>query len=180
VILDTAHFKGNAPGSCTLELAHAPGASLERLTSAAFPWQPMLPETRLEPDHEHAFEPAGSAAARPASPVCLPIHPDGGVARLRLLGRVNAAGRRALVLRRLNTLVPEAAERELAACLAGPTWARAVAAARPFEDEAALAAAAERAMASLGDSDWSAAFASPAKIGPPNADRRGWCSGEPH
>ena len=178
VIVDTAHFKGNAPGSCTLETAHAPGASLERLTSAAFPWQPFLPETRLEPDHEHTLGPSASAAARPASHACLRIHPDGGVARLRLLGRVNAAGRRALVLRWLNTLLPEVAERELAACLAGPSWARAVAAARPFEDEAALAAAAERAMESLADADWSAAFAAHAKIGQPKADGRGWSSGE--
>ncbi len=178
VIVDTAHFKGNAPGSCTLEIAHAPGASLERLTAADFPWQPLLPETRLEPHHEHAFEPAASAAARTATHACLRIHPDGGVARLRLFGRADEAGRRALVLGRLNTLTPSIAEQELAACLAGPNWARAVAAARPFADDAALVAAAERAMSALTDSDWSAAFAAHAKIGAPKADGRGWSSTE--
>jgi OHCU decarboxylase len=100
------------------------------------------------------------------------------VARLRLFGHVNAAGRRALVLRRLNALTPKLAERELAACQAGPSWARRVAAARPFGDEAALVAAAERAMGSLAEADWEAAFAAHAKIGQPKADERGWSSGE--
>jgi OHCU decarboxylase len=176
--IDTSHFKGNAPGSTTLEIAHAPGASLDRLTAPDFAWRPLLPMTALEPHHEHEFELAASSAGRSATHVCLRIFPDGGVARLRLLGRVNEAGRRGLALGRLNALVPHDAERELAACLAGPRWARAVASARPFADEAALAAASERAMEALGDSDWSAAFAAHAKIGQPKADERGWSSAE--
>ena len=177
-IVDTSHFKGNAPGSCTLEIAHAPGVSLERLSAADFPWQPILRMTALEPHREHAFELGASVGGRTATHACLRIHPDGGVARLRLFGRVNQAGRRSLVLRRLNALAPKAAERELAACLAGPRWARAVAESRPFADEAALAAAAERAMEGLTDADWSAAFAAHAKIGEPKADGRGWSSAE--
>jgi len=176
--IDTAHFKGNAPGSCTLEIAHAPGASLDRLLAPNFAWRSLLPETRLEPDHEHELDLAASSAGRSATHACLRIFPDGGVARLRLFGRVNDAGRRALALRRLNALVPKDAEHELGACLAGPRWARAVASARPFTDETALAAAAERAMEALGDSDWSAAFAAHAKIGQPKADERGWSSAE--
>jgi len=177
-IVDTAHFKGNAPGSCTLEIAHAPGASLERLAAADFPWQPVLPETRLEPHREHTFDLAAGVAGRSATHACLRIHPDGGVARLRLFGRVNEAGRRTLVLRRLNALSPKAAERELSACLAGPRWARAVTEARPFPDEAALVAVAERAMEVLTDSDWAAAVAGHARIGEPRKDARGWSPAE--
>jgi allantoicase len=177
-IVDTAHFKGNAPGACTIEIAHAPGVSPERATAEGFPWQPMLRMTALEPHQEHAFDLTASAAGRPATHACLRIHPDGGVARLRLFGRVNEAGRRSLVLRLLNALTPRLAEQELAGCLAGPTWARTVAAARPFADEAALAAAAERAMEALTDSDWNAAFAAHAKIGEPKSDARGWSSAE--
>jgi allantoicase len=177
-IVDTAHFKGNAPGSCTLEIARAPGASLERLNPADFPWQPVLPLTVLEPHREHAFDLAASVSGRTATHACLRIHPDGGVARLRLFGRVDETGRRSLVLRWLNALVPNLAERELVACLDGPRWARAVAAARPFADEAALAAAAERELEALTDSDWSAAFAGHARIGEPKMDARGWSSAE--
>ena len=177
-IVDTAHFKGNAPGSCTIEIAHAPGASLERLSAADFPWQPVLSMVPLEPHREHAFELEASVAGRSATHACLRIHPDGGVARLRLFGRVDPAGRRSLSLQRLNALPPKAAEQELAACLAGPRWARAVAEARPFRDEAALAAAAERAMEGLTDADWNAAFAGHARIGEPKTDARGWSSAE--
>ena len=175
-IVDTSHFKGNAPGSCTLEIALAPGA--ERLAAPDLPWQPVLPMTALEPHREHPFDLTAGVNRRPATHACLRIHPDGGVARLRLLGRVNEAGRRTLALRWLNALLPQAAEEELLACLAAPRWAREVAAARPFAEEAALAAAAERAMAALGDSDWTAALAAHAKIGEPKADARGWSSAE--
>jgi allantoicase len=177
-IVDTAHFKGNAPGACTLDMAHAPDASPERAAAADLPWQPLMAMTALEPDHEHDFDLASAAVGRPATHVCLRIHPDGGVARLRLLGRVTEAGRRMLGLRWLNALVPALAERELATCLGAPAWARAVAAERPFADEAALAAAAERAMEALDDPSWDAAFGAHAKIGQPKDDARGWSSAE--
>lgn len=78
--VDTAHFKGNAPGSCSIEVANA----------AAGPWREMLPETKLSPDSLHRFEqelrPVGEAThAR------LNIFPDGGVSRLRLFGRIAGA-----------------------------------------------------------------------------------------
>ena len=117
-IVDTSHFKGNAPGSCTLEIAHASGAALERLGAADFPWQPLLPMTALEPDREHAFELAASATGRSATHACLRIHPDGGVARLRLFGRVNEAARRSLMLR-VAECAPAQARRAGVRCLPG-------------------------------------------------------------
>ena len=177
-VVDTAHFKGNAPGSCTVEIADAAGATLERLTAVDFAWQPLLPQSPLQPHHEHVFELAASGAGRPATHACLRIFPDGGVARLRLFGRVDEAGRRALALARLDTLVPAAAEAEFALCLAVPRWASAVSAARPFGSEAALAAAAERAMGALTEADWLEAFAAHPKIGEPKADARGWAASE--
>src|SRR5262249_52787695 len=71
VTVAPAHLKGNPPGWSTFETAPAPGAPLERLPAAALPWQPLLPMTRLEPHHEHAFDVAASAAARPATHACL-------------------------------------------------------------------------------------------------------------
>jgi allantoicase len=177
-VVDTAHFKGNAPGSCTLEIADQAQATLEELVAPDFAWTPLLPMTALQPHHEHAFELVASAAGRPATHACLRIHPDGGVARLRIFGRVDETGRRALVLARLNALLPAAAEAELLACLGAEAWARAVAAARPFADERALAAASERAMEGLADEDWSAAFAAHPRIGQPRADARGWAMAE--
>jgi allantoicase len=81
VELDTDHFKGNAPGSCMLEYADVRGA----LTATTAKWRTLLPETPLEPHHEHVWP---KLSAKAATHVRLNIYPDGGVARLRLFGHV--------------------------------------------------------------------------------------------
>jgi allantoicase len=71
--LDTSHFKGNAPGSASVR------GSLD-----AGPWFDVLPLTALTPDTPHRF------AVRPgqlADRVRLDIVPDGGMARLRVVGQ---------------------------------------------------------------------------------------------
>jgi allantoicase len=83
--VDTDHFKGNAPESCTVEVADAPGLPPDDLTGAAVGWTPLLPRTALRPDARHEFEIPAAGAATHAR---LAIHPDGGIARLRLLGTV--------------------------------------------------------------------------------------------
>jgi allantoicase len=87
VEVDTAHFKGNAPGSCSLDVTTAPVAAPERLAEPTGEWRELLPRTPLQPHTLHRFEeelrPAGEAThAR------LNIFPDGGVSRLRLFGRI--------------------------------------------------------------------------------------------
>ncbi|MEY4374684.1 MAG: hypothetical protein RL760_851, partial [Candidatus Eisenbacteria bacterium] len=82
VELDTDHFKGNAPGRCTLEWCDAPGATAEML-AASTAWQPLVGDTPLQPHARHAWE---TASRTPATHVRLNIFPDGGVARLRLFG----------------------------------------------------------------------------------------------
>ena len=79
--LDTRHFKGNAPGACSLEVcvSSAPGTPEERAT-----WHELLPKTSLQPDAQHVFDLKGNADATHAR---LNIFPDGGVARLRLFGK---------------------------------------------------------------------------------------------
>ncbi len=87
VELDTDHFKGNAPGSCSLECCDAAGAGVDALASSAV-WQALLPEMPLQPNARHQWTVPGGVAA---THVRLNIHPDGGVARLRLFGTVAAA-----------------------------------------------------------------------------------------
>ena len=81
--IDTAHFKGNYPGSASLEAAsfdtHA--AAL----SATGAWLTLLPETALSMDQQHYFE-TGLADIGDVTHVRLSIFPDGGVSRLRLFG----------------------------------------------------------------------------------------------
>ena len=82
VEVDTRHFKGNAPGACSLEGAlHGPGQELPQLE-----WRELLPRSALQPHTRHVFEddlrPAGDVTH-----VRFNIYPDGGVGRLRLFGR---------------------------------------------------------------------------------------------
>jgi len=84
VELDTDHYKGNAPDSCMLECCFAPDASAEMLTDASLEWIEIVPTSKLQPHARHQFAPSVSP---PATHVRLNIYPDGGVARLRLMGR---------------------------------------------------------------------------------------------
>jgi allantoicase len=77
--VDTTHFKGNAPGACSLEGAAAdPGEAPSR-------WRELLPRTDLEPHTCHGFE-AELVPLDRVTHVRLHIYPDGGVGRLRVFG----------------------------------------------------------------------------------------------
>jgi allantoicase len=85
VVLDTTHFKGNAPGECSLEGLRAGAATPEELAGGSAPWREILARTAVRPDAVREF----LAEVRDAGPVTharLNIFPDGGVARLRLFG----------------------------------------------------------------------------------------------
>lgn len=82
VEVDTDHFKGNAPGSCMLEYCDASATGFD---AASAQWSVLVSQATLQPHARHAFD---ALAPRPATHVRLNIYPDGGVARLRLCGRV--------------------------------------------------------------------------------------------
>ncbi|HVJ19571.1 MAG TPA: allantoicase [Polyangiaceae bacterium] len=82
--VDTAHFKGNFPDRCSIEVLDAPGARITDLVTSES-WVPILPETKLSADKRHFFRDA-LVAHLPATHVRLRIYPDGGVSRLRLWG----------------------------------------------------------------------------------------------
>lgn len=73
VVVDTAWFVGNYPPEGSVDGAAGPDG----------PWFPLVERTALKPDTENAF---AVASARRATHVRLRIHPDGGVARLRVHG----------------------------------------------------------------------------------------------
>jgi allantoicase len=87
--LDTTWFLGNAPGTASLTGIGAPGEVT------------LLPRTRLQPDTRHRFVIDGAPGVET---VRLDVHPDGGMARLRLWGRPTAAGRAALGRRWFSAL----------------------------------------------------------------------------
>ncbi len=79
--LDTDHFRGNAPGACSLD------GCADALLDDRSAWTPILGRTPLQPHTRHVFE-RELASSQPCTHVRLNIHPDGGVARLRLFGSV--------------------------------------------------------------------------------------------
>ncbi len=84
VELDTDHFKGNAPGRIMLEQWDH-GDVHAVLDAGKSDWITIVPASPVEPHTRHHFD---VAVHQPATHVRLNIYPDGGVARLRLFGRV--------------------------------------------------------------------------------------------
>jgi allantoicase len=87
VEIDTRHFKGNYPESARVEAVDAATASAEEIDGHDMAWREVLPRTRLRPDVRHRFEPP-ELSPGPATHVRLSTCPDGGVARLRVHGRL--------------------------------------------------------------------------------------------
>ena len=83
--IDTDHYKGNAPGSCTVDVADVSGASTDQLLTAS--WSPLVAQTPLQPHARHTFD---APTTHPVTHVRLSIFPDGGIARLRVYGQVAA------------------------------------------------------------------------------------------
>ena len=83
--LDTSYFVGNAPGAARLMGRDDNGE-----------WFELLGTTTLQPDTRHRFL---LAAAPPVTDARLDIYPDGGMARLRLFGRLTDQGLHSLLQR---------------------------------------------------------------------------------
>ena len=85
IVLDTCHFKGNYPDSCSIECCVSDNDD-EVINNGN--WQTLLPQQKLSADNEHEF-------VKEINPhnaithVRLNIFPDGGISRLRLFGKIN-------------------------------------------------------------------------------------------
>ncbi len=93
--LDTSWFVGNAPGAASLRGYDARAG--QQPADAAL----LLPRQRLQPDTRHRFRLADGPEV---THVRLDVHPDGGMARVRLWGELSARGRDDLALRWYNLL----------------------------------------------------------------------------
>ncbi len=83
VEVDTSHFKGNYPESCSIEVCHAEGdANFDVLD-----WQELLPNCKLQAHTRHVFVDEIKVCGA-VTHARFNIYPDGGVSRLRLFGRI--------------------------------------------------------------------------------------------
>lgn len=84
--IDTNHFKGNYPDTASLEGCYLPDTSVDGLTCHQIEWKEILPKTKLQAHTQHYFEKELKAIG-PCTHVKLNIYPDGGVSRLRIIGK---------------------------------------------------------------------------------------------
>ncbi|MGA9525273.1 MAG: allantoicase [Myxococcaceae bacterium] len=91
VVVDTTHFKGNAPQRISLEGIDARYDATPAELRDSKGWFELVPLSEVKPDFPNPFELKASSAR--VTHVRLNIHPDGGVARLRVYGEVEAVDR---------------------------------------------------------------------------------------
>jgi allantoicase len=85
IVVDTCHFKGNYPDSCSIEFCVSDN---DDAVINGGNWQTLLPQQKLSADNEHEFvKEINSHNA--ITHVRLNIFPDGGISRLRLSGKIN-------------------------------------------------------------------------------------------
>ena len=97
VEIDTSYFVGNAAGWAVLRATGATDVHPDDVTD----WVELLPRTRLQPDTRHFFR---IAAQAPVAHVRLDVHPDGGLARLRIHGELTPAALAEETVRWLGSL----------------------------------------------------------------------------
>jgi allantoicase len=164
VEVDTAHFKGNFPDSCSIEVCEAEGAAAEISRLGEASWRQLLSRVPLKANRSHTFRRQLHGVGA-ATHVRLNIYPDGGIARFRVFGRAAQAADRLTGIARLNHFSRKQAANALYDCCGSKKWVELVLAHRPFADDSALLDFAEEAFGTLGRKDWLTIFRSHPAIG---------------
>lgn len=162
VEVDTTHFLGNHPQSCAVDTCHRPVASGAQLAITDETWHEVVPTSPLGPHARHVFD---VAEPRAASHVRLRIHPDGGIARLRVHGRLTDEGWRRAWVRWLDAATAAGARDALTRCCASSRWVEHMLERWPFGGFDDLCATADEVWWKLDPDDWREAFAAHPRIG---------------
>jgi allantoicase len=149
--VDTRFFLGNCPGWVSVSLS-----------DDASTWNEVVAGAEMKPDAVNVID---LEQAAHAGYLRLDIHPDGGVARIRVRGRPDrdAAGRLRLLY--LNALFDEEARRFFHTACAATAWVDEMMGGRPFRDVETVLARATTAFDSVSKGDWVEAFAGHPRIG---------------
>jgi len=135
IVIDTAHFKYNASAEVALHAsAQDPCPPSDPLADPAA-WRPLLARTRLQPDTRHELP---SPHDQPAAAVRLDAFPDGGLSRVRLIGRLTREARRAAGYRWFNSLPAAQAAQCLVSAGLDPSAAADLAGRGPLTEGAAV------------------------------------------
>jgi allantoicase len=180
--VDTAHFKGNFPESCSLEACSIERDRSESSTIESATWNEVLSRSTLKANQRQIFRKLRDASS--VSHVRFNIYPDGGVSRLRIFGRPARPEDQWKGLERINQLPVESLGKALLDCCGSKTWVNQLLARRPFASEADMFEAADRIWAQLDRKEWMRAFRHHPPIGSKRAKSkqtraaRQWSAGE--
>jgi OHCU decarboxylase len=150
LVVDTTHFKGNAPGWVSCDLSDDGEG-----------WVEVIDRVAVEPNLRNVIDMNGSSG----SFLRVSIHPDGGLARLRVLGNPDRGVSAEKRVEYLNSLFDLAARRFFETACTSRTWVRRMMEERPYASVTAVLAAAEYVFGELGEADWLEAFAGHPRIG---------------
>jgi len=84
VIVDTLHFKGNFPDTCSIDGCFEPNRTHDSIIENNTIWSELLPKSKLSANQETVFILNLNSHM---THIRFNIYPDGGVSRLRILGR---------------------------------------------------------------------------------------------
>ncbi|HLF44081.1 MAG TPA: allantoicase [Acidimicrobiia bacterium] len=151
LVVDTRHFKGNAPGWVSI-----------LVSEDGMGWEAVLDRVAVAP---HDVASLDLPVPTHAGYLRVDIHPDGGLARVKALGRPD---REVLAEKRvvyLNSLTESAARRFLRTACASGSWVASMLAQRPFAGLRDIHTGAENAFDLLEEADWLEAFSGHPRIG---------------
>ena len=86
IVIDTNHFKGNYPDSCTIDGCFS--LDDEDVLTGNVEWKPLLKKQKLQAHKEHIFNADVIHDHDSITHVKLKIYPDGGISRLRIIGTI--------------------------------------------------------------------------------------------
>ncbi len=88
VEIDTHHFKGNYPDSCSVQASYIPGKiSNYSLIKKSNKWKPLLNKVKLNAHKKHSFN-NKKMKKNKINYIKINIYPDGGISRIRTFGKV--------------------------------------------------------------------------------------------
>ncbi|MCP4875466.1 MAG: allantoicase [Gammaproteobacteria bacterium] len=88
IILDTAFFKGNYPDRCSIQAAMVGAGTADSIVTQSQFWQELLPPQKMEMDKVHEFS-GEVQSIGPVSHIRVNMFPDGGISRVRILGKIH-------------------------------------------------------------------------------------------
>jgi allantoicase len=86
IIVDTKFFKGNYPDSFSICAAHLLGATDDEIVSQSKDWLELVTLQKLQMDQEHVYSEDFIEHQNSITHIRINIYPDGGIARLKLIG----------------------------------------------------------------------------------------------